>query len=61
MLTLKDKPLSGVLYSTTLAEVWKKLSEWYLGKESNQLHTLSVNSFDVAESQCPEDDWPATQ
>ena len=27
MLTLKDKPLSGVLYSTTSAEVWKKLSE----------------------------------
>ncbi|KIM57754.1 hypothetical protein SCLCIDRAFT_28601 [Scleroderma citrinum Foug A] len=27
MLTLKDKPLNGVLYSTTSAEVWKKLSE----------------------------------
>ena len=29
--TLKDKPLSGVLYSTTSAEVWKKLSEQYEG------------------------------
>ena len=31
MLTLKDEPLSRVLYSTTLAEVWKKLSERYEG------------------------------
>ena len=31
MLTLKDEPLSGVLYSTTSAEVWKKLSERYKG------------------------------
>ena len=27
MLTLKDEPLSGVLYSMTSTEVWKKLSE----------------------------------
>ena len=31
-LTLKDKPLSRVLYSTTSAEVWKKLSEQYEGR-----------------------------
>ena len=35
-LTLKDEPLSGVLYSMTSAEVWKKLSEQYeeRGKQS---------------------------
>jgi len=31
MLTLKDEPLSRVLYSTTSPEVWKKLSERYEG------------------------------
>ena len=35
-LTLKDEPLSGVLYSMTSAEVWRKLSEHYEehGKQS---------------------------
>ena len=32
MLTLKDEPLSRVLYSTTSVEVWKKLSERYEGR-----------------------------
>ena len=25
MLTLKDKPLSGILYATTAEEIWKKV------------------------------------
>ena len=31
-LTLKDESLSGVLYMTTSAEAWWKLSECYEGK-----------------------------
>lgn len=31
-LTLKDEPLSGVMYATTAAETWKKLKERYEGK-----------------------------
>ncbi|KIK91779.1 hypothetical protein PAXRUDRAFT_38013, partial [Paxillus rubicundulus Ve08.2h10] len=31
-LTLKDKPLSGVLYVNTAQEAWKKLKEQYEGK-----------------------------
>ena len=35
-LTLKDEPLSGVLYTTTSTEAWRKLSECYKrkGKQS---------------------------
>jgi len=31
-LTLKDEPLSGVLYTMMSADAWKKLSECYKGK-----------------------------
>ncbi|KIK13649.1 hypothetical protein PISMIDRAFT_76563, partial [Pisolithus microcarpus 441] len=31
-LTLKDEPLSGVLYASTAAEVWKKLCGHYEGR-----------------------------
>ena len=45
MLTLKDEPLSGVLYSTTSAEVWKKLSERYEGHRKQSIAYLISKLF----------------
>ena len=45
MLTLKDEPLSGVLYSTTSAEVWKKLSERYEGHGKQSIVYLISELF----------------
>jgi len=44
-LTLKDEPLSGVLYSTTSAEVWKKLSEQYEGRRKQSIAYLISELF----------------
>ena len=44
-LTLKDEPLSGVLYSTTSAEVWKKLSERYEGRGKQSIAYLISELF----------------
>jgi len=44
-LTLKDEPLSGVLYSTTSAEVWKKLSEQYEGHRKQSIVYLISELF----------------
>ena len=43
-LTLKDEPLSGVLYTTTSAEAWKRLSERYEGKGKQSI-TYRVSKF----------------
>ena len=52
-LTLKDEPLSGVMYSTTSKEAWDKLNERYEGKGKQTIaflirdlfrHTLSDDS-----------------
>ena len=45
MLTLKDEPLSRVLYSTTLAEVWRKLSERYEGRGKQSIAYLISELF----------------
>ena len=45
MLTLKDEPLSGVLYSMTSAEVWKKLSEQYEGRGKQLIAYLISELF----------------
>jgi len=44
-LTLKDKPLSGVLYTTTSAEAWRKLSERYEGKGKQSIAYLISELF----------------
>ena len=44
-LTLKDEPLSGVLYTTTSAEAWKKLSEHYEGKGKQSIAYLISELF----------------
>ena len=44
-LTLKDEPLSGVLYTTMLAEAWKKLSERYEGKGKQSIAYLISELF----------------
>ena len=44
-LTLKDEPLSGVLYSTTSAEVWRKLSERYEGHGKQSIAYLISELF----------------
>ena len=44
-LTLKDEPLSGVLYTTTSAEAWKKLSERYEGKGKQSIAYLISELF----------------
>jgi len=44
-LTLKDEPLSRVLYSTTSAEVWKKLSEQYEGRGKQSIAYLISELF----------------
>ena len=44
-LTLKDKPLSGVLYTTTSAEAWRKLSECYKGKGKQTIAYLISKLF----------------
>ena len=44
-LTLKDKPLSGVLYTTTSADAWKKLSERYEGKGKQSIAYLISELF----------------
>ena len=44
-LTLKDKPLSGVLYTTTSAEAWRKLSERYKGNGKQSITYLISELF----------------
>ena len=44
-LTLKDEPLSRVLYSTTSAEVWRKLSEHYEGHGKQSIAYLISELF----------------
>ena len=44
-LTLKDEPLSRVLYYTTSAEVWKKLSERYEGRGKQSIAYLISELF----------------
>ena len=44
-LTLKDKPLSGVLYTTTSAEAWRKLSDRYEGKGKQSITYLISELF----------------
>ena len=44
-LTLKDEPLSGVLYTTTSAEAWRKLSEHYKGKGKQSIAYLISELF----------------
>ena len=44
-LTLKDKPLSGVLYTTMSAEAWKNLSERYEGKGKQSITYLISELF----------------
>ena len=44
-LTLKDEPLSGVLYTTTSADAWKKLSERYEGKGKQLIAYLISELF----------------
>jgi len=44
-LTLKDEPLSGVLYTTTSADAWKKLSERYEGKGKQSIAYLISELF----------------
>ena len=44
-LTLKDKPLTRVLYSTMLAEVWRKLSEHYKGRGKQSIAYLISELF----------------
>ena len=44
-LTLKDEPLSGVLYTTMSAEAWKKLSERYKGKGKQSITYLISELF----------------
>ena len=44
-LTLKDEPLSRVLYSTTSAEVWRKLSERYEGRGKQSIAYLISELF----------------
>ena len=44
-LTLKDEPLSGVLYMTTSAEAWRKLSEHYEGKGKQSIAYLISKLF----------------
>jgi len=44
-LTLKDEPLSGVLYTTTSAEAWRKLSERYEGKGKQSIAYLISELF----------------
>ena len=44
-LTLKDEPLSGVLYTTTSAEAWRKLSEHYEGKGKQSIAYLISELF----------------
>ena len=45
ILTLKDEPLSGVLYTTTSAEAWRKLSERYEGKGKQSIAYLISELF----------------
>ena len=45
MLTLKDEPLSRVLYSTTSAEVWKTFSERYEGQGKQSIAYLICELF----------------
>ena len=45
MLTLKDEPLSRVLYSMTSAEVWRKLSERYEGRGKQSITYLISELF----------------
>ena len=44
-LTLKDEPLSGVLYTMTSAEAWRKLSECYEGKGKQSIAYLISKLF----------------
>ena len=44
-MTLKDEPLSGVLYTTTSAEAWRKLSERYEGKGKQSITYLISKLF----------------
>jgi len=44
-LTLKDEPLSGVLYTTTSAEAWRKLRERYKGKGKQSIAYLISELF----------------
>ena len=44
-LTLKDEPLSWVLYMMTSAEAWKKLSERYEGKGKQSITYLISKLF----------------
>ena len=44
-LTLKDEPLSGVLYTTMSAEAWRKLSEHYKGKGKQSIVYLISELF----------------
>ena len=44
-LTLKDEPLSGVLYTMTSADAWKKLSERYEGKGKQSIAYLISELF----------------
>jgi len=44
-LTLKDEPLSGVLYTMTSAEAWRKLSERYEGKGKQSITYLISELF----------------
>ena len=44
-LTLKDEPLSGVLYMMTSAEAWRKLSERYEGKGKQSIAYLISELF----------------
>jgi len=43
--TLKDEPLSRVLYMTTSAEAWRKLSEHYKGKGKQSITYLISELF----------------
>jgi len=44
-LTLKDKPLSGVLHATSAADVWDKLNRRYKGKGQNTIAYLIKEIF----------------
>ena len=44
-LTLKDEPLSGVLYTMMSADAWKKLSEHYKGKGKQSIAYLISELF----------------
>jgi len=42
---LKDEPLSGVLYTTSAADVWDKLNHHYEGKGQNTIAYLIKEIF----------------